>query len=86
MEPEVSRCIHNSLQPVPVLNRTDPVHAFPSNFLSAHFNIIPTSTLDFTNGPFPSDIPTKPLCAPVLSTPCVPHEPPISVFSIWSLQ
>ena len=39
----------------------------PSLFLNIHFNIILPSTPRFPSGLFPSGIPTKSLCAPLLS-------------------
>ena len=70
MEPNAQYRIQKSLRPVPILSQINTVHASPVHFLKIHFNIFLPSTPSSTKWFFPSGLPSKTLCAPLL--------PPIS--------
>jgi hypothetical protein len=65
--PKVHYRIHNLPPHVPILSQINPVHA-PSHFLRIHFNIILPSTPKCSKWSFSSDLPTKTLYAPHLSS------------------
>ena len=62
--------VHNSLPPVSILSKINPVHALPCIYFKFHFNIILPPTLGYSNGIVPSDFPTKTLYAPLFKQLC----------------
>jgi len=70
-EPDTSLRVHNSLPPVPILSKINPVHALSSIYFKLHFNIILPSTLRNSNATVPSDFPTKTLYTPLFKQLCI---------------
>jgi len=66
--PKVHYRIHKSSASLPVLNRINPVHDFPSHFLKMRFNIIIPPTLKYSKWSLHLGFPTKTLYALLLSS------------------
>jgi hypothetical protein len=77
--PKVHYRMHKCSPPLPLLNRINPVHAFPFHLLKMHFNIIVSPTRRYSKWSFHSGFPTKNLYALLLASMRATC-PPISFF------
>ena len=83
-KPEFHYCVYKCPPPAPKLNQISPAHVPTSHFLKIHFNIIVPSTTVSSKWSLSLRLPHQ---NPVdTSSPHVLRDPPISFFSICSLQ